>query len=82
MLCGDLNGNNKGDMYMYSPFTSLYSRNQYNIVKQLYASKKKKKKENRIIYFSNGGCCLYWEEARLSHLKFPKGVCSLYPLSE
>ena len=44
MLCGDLNGNNKGDMYMYSPFTSLYSRNQYNIVKQLYASKKKKKK--------------------------------------
>ena len=51
MLCGDLNGNNKGDMYMYSPFTSLYSRNQYNIVKQLYASKKKKKKKI-VLYIS------------------------------
>ena len=41
---------------------------------------KKKKKENSILYFSNGGSYLYWEKVRLSHLKFPKGFCSLYPL--
>ena len=32
------------------------------------------------MYFSNGGSYFYWEEARLSHLKFPKGFSSLYPL--
>ena len=28
-------------MYTYSRFTSLYSRNQHSIVKQVYANKKK-----------------------------------------
>ena len=32
------------------------------------------------MYFSNGGSYFYWEEARLSHLKFPKRFSSLYPL--
>ena len=30
-------------IYIYSSFTSLYSRNQHNIIKQLYSSKKNKK---------------------------------------
>ena len=42
VLCGDLNGREiqkKGRyLYMYSCFTLLYSRNQHNIVKQLYSN--------------------------------------------
>ena len=30
-------------MYTYGRFTSLYSRNQYNIVKQLHPNRKTKK---------------------------------------
>ena len=32
-------------MYTYSRFTSLYSRNQHSIVKQVYSNKKKKPNE-------------------------------------
>ena len=44
MLCGDLNGKEiqkRGDRYMYTNgwCTLLYSRNEHDIVKQLYANK-------------------------------------------
>ena len=43
MLCGDLNGKEiskkRSYVYMYSWFTSLYSRNEHDIVKQLYSKK-------------------------------------------
>ena len=36
-------GGGRGCAYAYSEFTLFYSRNQHNIVKQLYSKKKKKK---------------------------------------
>ena len=45
VLCGDLNGKEiqkkRRYMYAYGWFTLLYSRNQYNTVKQLYSNEKK-----------------------------------------
>lgn len=43
-LCGDLNGRKpqRGYMYTYSSFTALCSRNQHNIIKQLYSNTIKK----------------------------------------
>ena len=41
ILCGDPKGKQtfkSGYMYMYNWFTLFYSRNQYNIVKQLYSN--------------------------------------------
>ena len=46
------NPKKRGYMYTYSRLTSLYSRNQHNIVKHLYANKNKfkMKKENTSPY--------------------------------
>ena len=44
------NPKRRGYMYTYSWFTSLYSRNQHNIVKQLYTNKKIK---NYTLQFCN-----------------------------
>ena len=46
------NPKKRGYMYTYSRLTSLFSRNQHNIVKQLYANKNKfkMKKENTSPY--------------------------------
>ena len=40
----------RGYMYTYNRFTLLYSRNEHNIVKQLYSNKKKNKYINKRLF--------------------------------
>ena len=40
-------------MYMYIWFTLLYSRNQHNIVKELYSNKNYKKEHSEIFKMNN-----------------------------
>ena len=61
-------------MYAYSGFTLLYSRNEYNIVKQLSSNKNAKEKttENRprtsIHLAPHCGVCFNWSVAHASGL--------------
>ena len=60
-------------MYTYSRFTSLYSRNQHSIVKQVYANKKKNMGGRDRQTQGNTGCRLQSTEPALQRILLEEG---------